>query len=56
VRRVFWISDNCSPHCWEKAAARLHSQWPALTLVYTPNHASWLNQVEIYFSIVQRKS
>jgi len=24
-------------------------------LVHTPVHASWLNQVEIYFSIVQRK-
>jgi hypothetical protein len=23
--------------------------------VFTPVHASWLNQVEIYFSIVQRK-
>jgi hypothetical protein len=24
-------------------------------LVHTPVHASWLNQVEIYFSIIQRK-
>jgi hypothetical protein len=24
-------------------------------LVHTPVHASWLNQIEIYFSIVQRK-
>ena len=23
--------------------------------IHTPIHASWLNQVEIYFSIVQRK-
>jgi hypothetical protein len=23
--------------------------------VHTPIHASWLNQIEIYFSIVQRK-
>ena len=36
-------------------AARLRAQWPTLTLVHTPNHASWLNQVEIYFSVVQRK-
>ena len=28
--------------------------WPTVTLVHTPVHASWLNQVEIYFSIVQR--
>ena len=55
ARRVFWISDNCSSHRGEKAAARLRGQWPAVTLVHTPNHASWLNQVEIYFSIVQRK-
>jgi hypothetical protein len=26
-----------------------------LTLVHTPIHASWLNQAEIYFSVVQRK-
>jgi hypothetical protein len=26
-----------------------------LTLVHAPVHASWLNQIEIYFSIVQRK-
>ena len=26
-----------------------------MTLVHAPVHASWLNQIEIYFSIVQRK-
>jgi hypothetical protein len=26
-----------------------------LVLVHGPIHASWLNQIEIYFSIVQRK-
>jgi hypothetical protein len=55
ARRVFWIADNCSSHRGDKAAARLRAHWPTLTLVHTPNHASWLNQVEIYFSIVQRK-
>jgi hypothetical protein len=55
ARRVFWIADNCSSHRGEKAAARLRARWPAVTLVHTPVHASWLNQVEIYFSIVQRK-
>jgi len=24
-------------------------------MVHTPVHASWLNQIEIYFSIIQRK-
>jgi hypothetical protein len=26
-----------------------------IVLVHTPIHASWLNQVENYFSIIQRK-
>jgi hypothetical protein len=55
ARRVFWIADNGSSHRGERAAARLRAQWPTVTLVHTPVHASWLNQVEIYFSIVQRK-
>ena len=38
-----------------RAAARLQAAWPRLVLVHTPVHASWLNQVEVYFSIVQRK-
>ncbi len=53
--RVFWIMDNCSSHRGQKAAQRLRSKWPTTVLVHTPVHASWLNQIEIYFSIVQRK-
>jgi len=34
---------------------RLQGSYPNLVLVHAPIHASWLNQVEIYFSIVQRK-
>jgi hypothetical protein len=55
AHRVFWIMDNASAHRGQKAADRLRSQWPNLILVHTPVHASWLNQIEIYFSIVQRK-
>jgi hypothetical protein len=55
ARRVFWIMDNGSAHRGQKAAARLQSKWPNAILIHTPVHASWLNQVEIYFSIVQRK-
>ena len=55
ARRVFWIVDNGSSHRGLSAANRLKKSWPALVLVHTPVHASWLNQVEIYFSIVQRK-
>ncbi len=55
ARRVFWIMDNGSGHRGQKAIDRLRTQWPRLVPVHTPVHASWLNQVEIYFSIVQRK-
>jgi len=55
ARRVFWIVDNCSAHRGLKAVARLRNRYPRLTLVHAPVHASWLNQIEIYFSIVQRK-
>jgi DDE superfamily endonuclease len=55
ARRVFWIVDNCSAHRGTKAVERLRTQFPRLQLVHAPVHASWLNQVEIYFSIVQRK-
>jgi hypothetical protein len=55
ARRVFWIVDNGSAHRGQPACARLQAQWPNLVLVHTPIHASWLNQIEIYFSIVQRK-
>ena len=53
--RVFWIVDNGSSHRGDKAARRLQARYPNLILVHLPTHASWLNQVELYFSIVQRK-
>jgi hypothetical protein len=53
--RVFWIVDNGSSHRGRKAAERLQARHPNLILVHTPTHASWLNQIEIFFSVVQRK-
>jgi transposase len=53
--RVFWIVDNGSSHRGKKAARRLQERHPNLILVHTPTHASWVNQIEIFFSIVQRK-
>jgi hypothetical protein len=47
--------DNCSAHRGQKAANRLRDKWPNAILIHTPVHASWLNQVEIYFSILHRK-
>jgi hypothetical protein len=55
ARRVFWIVDNCSSHRGLRAVERLRNRYSQLTLVHAPVHASWLNQIEIYFSIVQRK-
>ena len=34
---------------------RLQRTWSTVVVVHTPIHASWLNQIEIYFSVVQRK-
>ncbi len=53
--RLFWIVDNGSSHRGEAARTRLQQVDRRIVLVHTPTHASWLNQVEIYFSIVQRK-
>jgi len=55
ARRVFWIVDNASIHRGQPCARRFRRRWPNTSVVHTPNHASWLNQIEIYFSIVQRK-
>jgi transposase len=55
ARRVFWVMDNGSAHRGAKGDARLQARWPTLQPVHTPVHASWLNQIEIYFSVVQRK-
>jgi hypothetical protein len=53
--RVFWIVDNGSSHRGQAAINRLTEQFPNTVMVHTPVHASWLNQVEIFFSITQRK-
>ena len=55
ARRVFWIVDNGSSHRGQAAGQRLSKQYSNLVLVHLPVHASWLNQIEIYFSVVQRK-
>jgi DDE superfamily endonuclease len=56
AQRVFVIVDNGSAHRGKRSIDRLQGAWPNLTLVHTPIHASWLNQAEIYFSVVQRKA
>jgi hypothetical protein len=53
--RVFWVVDNGSSHRGQAAADRLRKSYRTAILVHTPVHASWLNQVEIHFSIIQSK-
>jgi hypothetical protein len=53
--RVFWVVDNGSSHRGDASVKRLEGAFSNLRLIHLPVHASWLNQIEIYFSIVQRK-
>jgi len=55
AKRVFWVVDNGSSHNGQRSIDRMRDAWPTAELVHLPVHASWLNQVEIFFSIVQRK-
>jgi hypothetical protein len=54
--RVFWVVDNGSSHRGHRAVDRLAEQFPNAVMVHTPVRASWLNQVDVYFSIIQRKA
>ena len=53
--RVFVVVDNGSDHRGKAAISRLRKAHPNAIMIHTPVHASWLNQVEIYFSIIQKK-
>jgi DDE superfamily endonuclease len=56
ARRVFWIVDNGSSHAGKTSIARMQDTYEHARLIHLPIHASWLNQIELYFSIVQRKA
>jgi hypothetical protein len=55
ARRVYWIVDNGSSHNGKRSVDRMRAAWPKATLIHLPVHASWLNQIEIVFSVIQRK-
>lgn len=55
AKRVFRVIDNGSSHRGQAAIDRLTARFPNAVMVHTPVHASWTNQIEIYFSIIQRK-
>jgi len=56
ARRVFWIVDNGGSHHPATFPARLAHRHEHALAVHLPTHASWLNQIELYFSILQRKA
>jgi transposase len=55
AKRVFWVVDNGSSHAGRTSIARMRHAWPTATLVHLPIHASWLNQIEVVFSVIHRK-
>jgi len=56
AQRVFWVVDNGTVHRGARSVERLENRHDNLVLVHLPVHASWLNQIEIYFSVLKRKA
>ena len=54
--RVFWVVDNGSSHRGAVSAEPMARAWPNAQLIHLPAHASWRDQAELYFSVVQRKA
>lgn len=52
--KIHIVMDNGSSHT-SKATKAWLSEHPRFTVHHTPAHASWLNQVEAFFSILTRK-
>ena len=55
AHRVYWVVDNGSSHRGQRSVERMAAAWPNAQLVHLPVHASWLNQIEVVFSVIQRK-
>jgi hypothetical protein len=55
AKHVYWIVDNGSSHNGKRSIDRMSAAWPNARLVHLPVHASWLNQIEIVFSVIQPK-
>jgi len=55
ARRVFWVADNGCSHRGQASTGRMAAAWPNAVLVHLPVHASRVSQIEIVFSIIQRK-
>ena len=53
-KEIHIIADNYSAHKSQQTKEWLESH-KRFHLHYTPTHASWLNQIELWFSILGRK-
>jgi len=56
ARTVHWIVDNGNSHAGNASIERMQAKWRSTWLIHLPIHASWLNQIELYFPIIQRKA
>jgi transposase len=54
-KEIHIIADNLSAHKTKKVSAFLQAN-PNVRFHYTPTYSSWLNQVEIWFSKIQRQT
>ncbi len=54
TKKIHLILDNGSSHT-SKQTRKWLREHPRFTVTYTPTHASWLNMVEIFFSIMTRR-
>ena len=53
-QQIIAVSDNLSTRGADEVQAWLE-QHPRWSFQFTPKHASWLNQIEIFFSILWRR-
>jgi hypothetical protein len=54
--RVFWITDNGTAHHPNTFTGWLKKQYDNVEGLHLPTGASWLNQIELYFSVLTRKA
>lgn len=53
--KLYLVMDNGTTHR-SQATTRFLASQPRMMPVFTPTHASWLNQVEIWFSVLSRQA
>src|SRR6266511_1176596 len=53
-KKIHLILDNGSSHT-SKQTKQWLAEHPRITVTYTPTHASWLNMIELSFSILTRR-